>query len=43
MSGSTTDWIAASMNGFCEYQPYLASSNARSTYSIVGPMLMKPP
>ena len=43
MSGSTTDWIAASMNGLSLYQPYFAASKARSTYSIVGPMLMKPP
>jgi len=31
MSGSTTDWIAASMNGRSEYQPYFAASKARST------------
>ena len=43
MSGSTTDWIAASMNGCSEYQPYFAASKARSTYSMVGPMLRKPP
>ena len=43
MSGSTTDWIAASMKGRSEYQPYFAASKARSTYSIVGPMLRKPP
>ncbi len=43
MSGSTTDWIAASMNGRSLYQPYFAASKARSTYSIVGPMLRKPP
>jgi hypothetical protein len=33
MSGSTTDWIAASMNGSSEYQPYFAASKAFSTYS----------
>ena len=43
MSGSTTDWIAASMKGRSQYQPYFAASKARSTYSIVGPMLRKPP
>ena len=43
MSGSTTDWIAASMKGRSLYQPYLAASKACSTYSIVGPMLRNPP
>ena len=28
MSASMVDWIAQSMYGFCEYQPYLASSKA---------------
>ncbi len=42
MSGSTTDWIAPSMNGRLLYQPYFASSKARSRYSIDGPMLTKP-
>ena len=31
------------MNGRSEYQPYLAASNAFSTYSMVGPMFRKPP
>ena len=43
MSGSTTDWMAASMNGRSEYQPYFAASKALSTYSMVGPMLRNPP
>src|SRR5262245_38026342 len=42
MSGSTVDWIAVSRYGRFEYQPYLASSNARSRYSIDGPMLVNP-
>ena len=42
MSGSTNDWIAQSMYGRWLYQPYFASSKARSRYSIDGPMLMKP-
>src|SRR4029078_4634389 len=29
MSASMVDWIAQSMYGFCEYQPYFALSNAR--------------
>jgi len=29
MSASIVDWIAQSIYGFCEYQPYLASSKAR--------------
>ena len=42
MSGSTVDWIAQSRYGRFEYQPYLASSKARSRYSIDGPMFVKP-
>ena len=42
MSGSIVDWIAQSMYGRVEYQPYFASSKARSRYSIDGPMLVKP-
>ena len=42
MSGSTIDWIAQSRYGRFEYQPYFASSKARSRYSIDGPMLVKP-
>ena len=37
MSGSTKDWIAPSMYGRSQYQPYLASSYARSRYSIDRP------
>ena len=42
MSGSIVDWIAPSMYGRVEYQPYFASSKARSRYSIVGAMLVNP-
>ena len=42
MSGSTVDWSAQSRYGRWLYQPYFASSNARSRYSIDGPMLVKP-
>ena len=42
MSGSTIDWIAQSRYGRGEYQPYFASSKARSRYSIDGPMFVNP-
>ena len=42
MSGSIVLWIAQSRYGRVLYQPYFASSKARSRYSIDGPMLVNP-